>query len=154
MGFSVNDGIPKNLSSIMYITIDNAIQEILRLGRGTMLAKIDIKNAFRLLPVHPSDRHLLGMSWSDAIYIDTCLPFGLRSAPKLFYVMADLLGWILQQLNSYITSMAFSQWAPFFAHMPAKLRHYKKDLYSIGCPTCGRKGGRTNHITLIFRNSH
>ena len=97
VGFSVNDGIPKNLSSIKYITIDNAIQEILRLGRGTMLAKIDIKNAFRLLPVHPSDRHLLGMSWSDGIYIDTCLPFGLRSAPKLFNVMADLLGWILQQ---------------------------------------------------------
>ena len=71
VGFSVNDGIPRCLSSIKYITIDNAIQEILRLGRGTMLAKIDIKNAFRLLPEHPGDRHLLGMSWSDGIYIDT-----------------------------------------------------------------------------------
>ena len=77
--------------------IDNAIQEILRLGKGTLLAKIDIQSAFRLLPVHPKDRHLLGMSWTDGIYIDTCLPFGLRSAPKLFNVMADLLAWILQQ---------------------------------------------------------
>ena len=28
--------------------------------------------------------------------IDTCLPFGLRSAPKLFNNMADLLAWILK----------------------------------------------------------
>ena len=95
--FSVNDSILKNLSSIVYITIDTAIQEILRLGKGTMLAKIDVKSAFRLMPVHPMDRHLLGMSWTDGIYIDTCLPFGLRSAPKLFNIMADLLAWILKQ---------------------------------------------------------
>ena len=56
------------------------------------LAKINIKNAFRLLCVHPIDRNLLGKSWSDGIYIDTCLPFVLRSAPKLYNVMADLLG--------------------------------------------------------------
>ena len=49
----MNDGIPKNLSSIKYIIIDNAFQEILRLGRGTMLANIDIQSAFRLIPVHP-----------------------------------------------------------------------------------------------------
>ena len=30
-------------------------------GKRTMLAKVDIKSAFRLLPVHPVDRHLLGM---------------------------------------------------------------------------------------------
>ena len=97
VGLSVNDSIPKNLSSIVYITIDTAIQEILWLGKGTMLAKIDVKSAFRLMPVHPMDRHLLGMSWTDGIYIDTCLPFGLRSAPKLFNIMADLLAWILKQ---------------------------------------------------------
>ena len=48
----------------------------------------------RLLPVH--DCHILGMKWRDQVYINTCLPFGLRSAPKLFNVLADLLSWILQ----------------------------------------------------------
>ena len=74
---------------------DDAIQKIVTAGRGTLLAKIDIKSAFRFIPVHPADRHLLAMEWKGAIYVDTCLPFGLRSAPKLFNVMADLLEWIL-----------------------------------------------------------
>ena len=30
------------------------------------------------------------------IYIDTCLPFGLRSAPKLFNVLANMLSRILE----------------------------------------------------------
>ena len=68
-GHSINDGIPKHLCSLKYISIDDAVQEILAHGRGAILAKIDIKSAFRLIPVHPSDRHLLGMNWNNALYI-------------------------------------------------------------------------------------
>ena len=64
-----------------------------------MLAKIDVKSTFRLLPVHPSDRHLLGLSWNNALYIDTCLPFGLHSGPKLFNLLADLLARVLEQIG-------------------------------------------------------
>ena len=97
IGFSVNNGIPKDLCSLSYITVDTAIQHILSLGPGSLLAKLDVKSAFRLLPVHVADRHLLAMRWNNQIYIDTCLPFGLRSAPRLFNVLADLLSWILMQ---------------------------------------------------------
>ena len=96
-GKSVNDGIPKDLCSLHYITVDNAIQHIMALGKGALLAKADIKSAFRLLPVHPAYRYLLGMLWKDDLFIDTCLPFGLRSAPKLLNILADFLAWILQQ---------------------------------------------------------
>ena len=91
---SVNDRIPKSLCGLSYITVDDAINKILELGPNTLMAKIDIKSAFRLLPVHPADRHLLAMEWRNKIFIDTCLPFGLRSAPKLFNILADLLSWI------------------------------------------------------------
>ena len=96
-GGSVNNEIPKNLCGLSYITIDDAIQQVLRLGPGTLLAKLDIKSAFRLLPVHPGDRHLLGMAWRNQVYLDTCLPFGLRSAPKLFTILADFLAGIVQK---------------------------------------------------------
>ena len=115
-GQSVNDGIPKELCSLKYITIDDAINYIVRLGPGTHLAKIDIKSAFRLLPVHAADRHLLGVQWKGAVFIDTCLPFGLRSAPKLFNTLADLLAWIMEQ------------------HGAQPLLHYLDDFLTIGPP--------------------
>ena len=86
-----------------------------------MLAKIDVKSAFRLLPVHPSDRHLLGMSWNNALYIDTCLPFGLRSAPKLFNLLADFLAWVLEQKG-------------------VETLHYLDDFLLVGPPTSNRCG--------------
>ena len=88
-GNSINDGIQKALCSLKYITVDHAIQHIVTMGSGALLAKIDEQSAFRLLPVHPADRHLLGMQWKGNVYIDTCLPFGLQSAPKLLNWMAD-----------------------------------------------------------------
>ena len=79
---SVNDGIQKELCSLLYIMVDTAINYIIELGPGAILAKIDIKSAFHLLSVHPSDRHLLAMEWNKGIYIDTYLLFGLKSAPR------------------------------------------------------------------------
>ena len=55
--------------SLNYITADNAIQLAQNMGRGTLPTKIDIGNAFRLLPVHPTDRHLLVMRWKQQLYI-------------------------------------------------------------------------------------
>ena len=52
-GMSVNDGISSELCTLNYVTIDDAILSILQSGRCTILAKIDVKSAFRLLPMHP-----------------------------------------------------------------------------------------------------
>ena len=53
------------------------------------MAKFDLKSAYRNVPVHPDDRGLLGMLWDDQLYVDSTLPFGLRSAPKIFNALAD-----------------------------------------------------------------
>ena len=65
--------------------------------RGALLAKVDIKSAYRLVPVHPHDRPLLAVQFRDDVYIDAVLLFGLRSAPKIFNALADDLAWILEQ---------------------------------------------------------
>ena len=58
---------------------------------------MDIKQAFRNIPVHPSDRGLLGMQLEGRVFLDKVLPFGLRSAPLLFSAVADALAWIMRQ---------------------------------------------------------
>ena len=78
------------------MTIDDAILNVLKFGKNTILAKINIKGAFCLLPVYPADRYLLGMRWRAQIYIDHCIPFRLRSEPKLFNLLVDLPAWIAQ----------------------------------------------------------
>ena len=67
-----------------------------QLGQGTMLAKIDLHQAYRIIPVHPDDHTLLGIKWNQDTFVDTALPFGLRSAPKIFSAFADALAWVMQ----------------------------------------------------------
>ena len=93
-GASVNDGIDKMLCSLSYATVDEAASQVVRLGRGALMAKVDIKTAYRLVPIHPDDHLLLGMQLEGAVYMDTVLPFGLRSAPKIFNAIADTLEWV------------------------------------------------------------
>ena len=61
------------------------------------MAKLDIKQAYRNIPVYLTDRPLLGMSWDGKVYVDKTLPFGLRSAPVIFSAVADALGWIMSK---------------------------------------------------------
>ena len=78
-GASVNDGINAHEFTFHYITVDQIIRMVSRLGRGALMAKFDVEAAYRNIPVHPSDRFLLGMKWRESYYVDLTLPFGLRS---------------------------------------------------------------------------
>ena len=95
----MNDGINSESCSLSYITVDDAVRAIVSIGEGAMLAKVDIKSAYRIIPVHPEDRLLLGMRWREALYVDSALPFGLRSAPKIFNSVADTLEWKLKHMG-------------------------------------------------------
>ena len=75
--------------------MDDAVSIIQHLGRGNQLVKLDIQDAYRIVPVHPSDCNLLGIHWNGGTYINRALPFGLRSVPKIFNTVADFIAWIL-----------------------------------------------------------
>ena len=90
-----------------YVTVDDVhvVDRILAMGKGY------IKQACRQVPVFPQDRLLLGMLWNNRVYVDMVLPFGLRSAPLLFMVAADMLQWIILK-NGRDTSLTISlPWA-------------------------------------------
>ena len=127
-GTSVNDGINPDLCSLQYITVDEVARAALVLGPGALLAKLDIRAPYRLVPVHPDDCPLLGFQWQGAHYVDGMLPFGLCSAPKLFTAIADALEWMVRQRG--VTEVA----------------HYLDDFIVVGppeSPSCGR------HLAII-----
>ena len=94
-GASVNDAISPDLSSLTYPRVDQAAALISMYGQGALIAKLDLHSAYRKVPVHPDDTHLLGIEWEGTTYLDRALPFGLRSAPKLFTAVADGYSWAL-----------------------------------------------------------
>ena len=94
---SINDGISQERSSLSYTSVDHLAALIVSEGQGSFLVKADVKEAYRMVPIHPEDQHLLGVQWNGAIYVDRMLPFGLRSAPKLFSALADAVQWMLKR---------------------------------------------------------
>ena len=97
------------------------------------MAKVDIRNTYRVVPVHPEDRWLMGMTWKGEIYIDTVLSFGLRSAPKIFTALADALEWI-----------ARSNGVRFIIH-------YLDDFLLVGAPGSNQCAPGSNQCTLVLR---
>ena len=123
-GSSINNYIDPARLSLHYCTIDTAITILNDLGPGTLMGKIDLKNAFRLMPVRKETWHLLGIHWQGQWYVDKCLPFGLRSSLALFNMLADALQWIMLR-NYQVTHII----------------HYLDDFFTAGPPntdTCQR----------------
>ena len=55
----MNDNIDETLCSLSYISIEDAVQEIMAKGQGAQLPQIDIQSAYRNIPVHPKGWNLL-----------------------------------------------------------------------------------------------
>ena len=139
---SINAGIEPELCSLQYLRLDKVITEVSRIGRGAQLSKLDIESAYRMIPVHPGDRHLLAVQWTGQTFFDTRLPFGLRSAPKssqrwrMHYngrcYDKECRGW---HTTSTITSLGPSE----FSSVPEELRHLADAVQEAGCPSCPSK---------------
>jgi len=117
---SINDHIPKDLYALQYVRVDNAIRILQSLGPGSFMAKTDLKLAFRLIPIHPADWHLLGIYWQSQYCVDLYLPFGLWSAPFLFNLLSEALEWILK--NNYGLKHVLHILDDFFTAEPSHLQ--------------------------------
>lgn len=94
---SVNDNLHREWTHTSYSSVDDAALLMHALGTGTLMAKLDIREAYRIIPIHPEERCFLGVLWDNKLYIDCQLPFGLASAPAIFSALAEALHWVLHQ---------------------------------------------------------
>ena len=81
---SVNIFINKNSTSVKYESFDYVVSLVRSLGRGALMAKTDIEEAFRFIPIHPPDYHLLGFNWRGKFYHDKRLAMGCGSSCAIF----------------------------------------------------------------------
>ena len=138
---SINDFIEPQQFPMHYSSVDDAVRLILRADQGALMAKVDLKAAFRMVPVQctdwnllgihwreHTDWNLLGIHWREQFYIDTCLPFGCCSSPYLFNQFAEALRWMLTE-NYHIQAI-----------------HYLDDYFMVSPPestVCSQAKDRT-----------
>jgi hypothetical protein len=107
------------------MSVDDIVQRIQRHGQGTLLAKLDLADAFHHILVRPEDWELLGFSWcgkddndkpAQMFYFSTVLPFGLGSSPKLF------------------TDFAHATQLIMLSRGVSEVEHYLDDYITLGPP--------------------
>ena len=94
-GNSVNSYIDPELSSVSYSSLDNIFDKINELGNNVLLSKMDIKSAFRLLPIYPGDFGLMGIYVDGNYLVDKCLPMGCSISCRLFESFSRFIEWVV-----------------------------------------------------------
>ena len=94
-GISVNDFIDADAFTLHYTTVDDVVAMVSGYGKGCIMAKVDFKAAFSMVPIIAEEWDLLGLHWKGKYYVDTCLIFGLRLVPYIFNQFAFALHWIM-----------------------------------------------------------
>lgn len=102
---SINSLIDKDMCSLKYVKVDDAIQSIKKHGKGAILCKTDISNAFKLIPIKPEQMPFYMIRWRNLYYVYTRLVFGSRSSPKFFDNLSQVICWIVE--NNYGISPIF-----------------------------------------------
>lgn len=152
-GNSVNDYIDPKTCSVNFLNFDEAIYMVQDLGKNCFLFKMDIKSAFRLLPIHPCDFELLGFYFNEKYYFDKCAAFGCSISPKLFETFSTFLDYVIK---ARLTNRKLLHYLDDFlsGHISEQgcLRNmeiFTEAMQEIGVPLANEKTDGPTHV-LVF----
>ena len=105
MGNAVNDGVALDTYLgtdfiLTYPSIDDITDQVVRLGKGCCLYKVDISRAFRHVKMDPGNYNKLGLKWND--FFDSCLAFGFRHGSSIFQRISDAVRYIMLKYDHHI----------------------------------------------------
>ena len=142
-GKAVNDHISPDKFSLTYMTIDDVVYKIQEYGPGALVAKLDLESAFSHILVRPQDWELLGSSYwcqdntgtvTRQYFVNTVLPFGLRSSPKLF------------------TDFAFAAKLVMEYEGVSYVNHYLDDYVTVGPPSSDVCGENLDKMLTVCKD--
>ena len=62
-GDSINAYTAREYSTVQYESLDRVVELVRSCGLNSLIAKADIRDAFRIIPIIPEDYPLLGFTW-------------------------------------------------------------------------------------------
>lgn len=110
-GLSVNDYI--SVTHFKMHTVDMAMGWM---RPGCWMFKIDIRHAYRNIPIHPSNWDVTAFRWLRQLWMDLRLSFGLRSAPEIFGCFGHSIVWMMKQedwdkIAAYVDDFFSLEWS-------------------------------------------
>ena len=144
-GASINDYIDEKLCKVKYSSFDDAINMISVMNGRIFLAKLDIKSAFRLLPVNPIDFELLGFKFQGQYWLDRCLPMGCSVGCTLFekfssfieYHVKTISGSKVKNIKHYPDDYIIA--APSYEECNKAMKQFQGACDEIGVPIAHEK---------------
>ena len=91
-GDSINFYTSKQFTTVQY----ESLELVRSCGPHCLIAKANIQEAFRLIPIRPQDYPLLGFTWQGMFYHDKVLPMGSAVSCQTLEHFSRALQWILQ----------------------------------------------------------
>ena len=144
-----------NTQCITPLSMRDTIQLLSTWESGALMAKVDLKSAFCMVPVWHQDWELLGIYWRDHYYVDTFLPFGCRSGPFLFNQFATAIHWIPAEnyqanLNHYLDDFFFLVGPPDSPKCAQSVQDILQLCSTLGVPVAMDKlEGPSTMITYV-----
>lgn len=90
------------------------------------------------------------MSWEGGFFIDSTLPFGLRSAPKIFAAVADAVEWIARYLGVRFVIHYLDDFllvgAPLSPECDQALQSFLQLFKQLGLPVSCEEAGWPNDM--------
>ena len=74
--------------------LDDAINAICKCGKGALLTKYDISNAFKICPIRADQWPYFCVKWEGQYYVFVRVIFGCRSSPHIFDTLSQAICWI------------------------------------------------------------
>ena len=144
--FSVNSNIPEAHRSTQYCNITDAALWLTECdsGNNAFMAKVDLSDAYRMVPIKHSDWRFLGMVVGNEIFIDRCLPMGAASSCHTFQSISNALSWIVST-TSPVGLQVFNYIDDFFLlghseeECPAGLNYLLAIFKELGVPVSPTK---------------
>jgi hypothetical protein len=120
---------------------------ILKAGKGALISKTDIQDAYKLIPNPISDWRLYGFTWLGKFFVDTTTVFGSKTAPASFDPLPETLVnivctikripkvWVHRQLDDVpIVAPVGSGWTETFTKGYAQICQDLKVPLAENCP--------------------
>jgi hypothetical protein len=146
LGNSFNDAVvPVSVDKLKMCSAKMFAETLIKAGKGAIIAKPDIRDAYKLIPNPVPQWRLYGFSWLGKMFFDSTTVFGSAAAPASFDPLPETTvnitctktgtprRWVRRQLDDVpIVSPKGSKFTEVFYET------YKKVCQEVGIPLCTR----------------